>query len=197
MALSFSDIQRAAESLGVEACAVKAMVEVESSGSGFLLDGRVKVLFEGHIFWKELIKAGFNPVDYALKFPNIVYQRWDKGKYKGGSAEWERLNSAALINKKAALCSASYGLFQIMGFNHKACGFSTVQDFVDAQKESEARQLESFCAFMRSENLIQHLSRKDWSGFAKRYNGPGYTQNQYDVKLARAYDKCKQEALTR
>lgn len=192
MALSFSDIRKAAEQIGVEPCAVKAVIDVESSGSGFLPDGRPKILFEGHVFWKELKKRGVNPE--LLKMPNIVYPKWDKAQYKGGSAEWERLNSAALVNKEAALCSASYGLFQVVGFNHRAAGFDTVQAFVDAQKESEARQLESFCAFMRSEGIVLFLVGQDWAGFARRYNGPGYAQNQYDVKLARAYDRCKREA---
>lgn len=191
MALSFSDITKAAESLGVKPCAIQAVVDVESSGSGFLPDGRPKVLFEGHVFWKELKKRGIDPAPLAAKHPNIVYPKWDKSQYKGGAAEWERLNCAALLNKEAALCSASYGLFQIMGFNHRAAGFDTVQAFVDAQKESEARQLQSFCAFMRSEGLVPFLLGLDWAGFARRYNGPGYAANQYDVKLRRAFERCK------
>ena len=191
MALSFSDIQKAAEQIGVEPCTVKAIVEVESGGSGFLPDGRVKILFEGHVFLKELQKRGIDPAPLAAKHPNIIYPKWDKSQYKGGAKEHERLNSAALVNKEAALCSASWGLFQIMGFNHRACGFATVQDFVDAQKESEANQLYTFCAFMRSEGLLLFLKGLDWAGFARRYNGPGYAQNQYDVKLRKAYERCK------
>ena len=191
MALSSSDIRKAAEQIGVEPCVVKAVVDVESGGEGFLPDGRVKILFEGHVFWKELQKRGIDPAPLSAKYPNIVYPKWDKSKYKGGTAEWERLNTAATVNREAALCSASYGLFQIMGFNHKACGFDTVQAFVDAQKESEAKQLETFCAFMRSEGLVLFLVGKDWAGFARRYNGPGYAQNQYDTKLRRAYERCK------
>lgn len=189
MALSFSDIKKAAELIGVEPCTVKAIVEVESGGSGFLPDGRVKILFEGHVFWKELQKRGINPE--LLKMPNIVYPKWDKSQYKGGAQEHERLNAAALVNKEAALCSASWGLFQIMGFNHRLCGFSSVQDFVDAQKESEANQLNSFCQFMKNEGLVLFLKGLDFAGFARRYNGPGYAQNQYDVKMRKAYERCK------
>ena len=192
MALSFSDIQYAAALIGVEPCAVKAVVEVESGGSGFLSDGRPKILFEGHIFWKELQKRGVDPVPLAAKYPNIVYPKWDKSKYKGGTGEHDRLILAiSLGHGPAALCSSSWGLFQIMGFNHKACGFGTVEAFVAAQGESEAKQLESFCAFMRSEELVSYLVKRNWAGFARRYNGPGYADNQYDVKLARAYARCK------
>lgn len=191
MALSFSDIRKAAELIGVEPCAVQAVVDVESGGSGFLPDGRTKILFEGHVFWKELQKRGIDPAPLAPKYPNVIYPKWDRSQYKGGAAEWERLNTAALVNKEAALCSASYGLFQIMGFNHRAAGFDSVQAFVDAQKESEAMQLQSFCAFMRSEGLVLFLVGRDWAGFARRYNGSGYAANQYDVKLRRAYERCK------
>lgn len=191
MTLSFSDIKNAAALIGVDPCAVKAVVEVESGGSGFLPDDRPKILFEGHVFWKELQKRGIDPAPLAPKYPNVIYPKWDKSQYKGGAAEYERLNTAALVNKDAALCAASWGLFQIMGFNHRACGFDTVQTFVDAQKESEAKQLESFCALMRSEGLILFLLGLDWPGFARRYNGPGYAQNQYDMKLQRAYERCK------
>lgn len=189
MALSSSDIRNAAEQIGVEPCAVKAVVDVESGGDGFLPDGRVKILFEGHVFWKELQKRGINPE--LLKMPNIVYPKWDKSQYKGGAQEHERLNAAALVNKEAALCSASWGLFQIMGFNHRLCGFSSVQDFVDAQKESEANQLNSFCQFMKNEGLVLFLKGLDFAGFARRYNGPGYAKNQYDVKMRKAYERCK------
>ena len=189
MALSSSDIRNAAEQIGVEPCAVKAVVDVESGGDGFLPDGRVKILFEGHVFWKELQKRGINPE--LLKMPNIVYPKWDKSQYKGGAQEHERLNAAALVNKEAALCSASWGLFQIMGFNHRLCGFSSVQGFVDAQKESEANQLNSFCQFMKNGGLVLFLKGLDFAGFARRYNGPGYAQNQYDVKLRKAYERCK------
>lgn len=191
MALSFSDIKKAAALIGVDPCAVKAVVEVESGGSGLLPDGRPKILFEGHVFWKELKKRGIDPAPLAPEYPNAIYPKWDKTQYKGGSAEYERLNTAALVNKDAALCSASWGLFQIMGFNHLACGFDTVQAFVDAQKESEARQLQSFCAFMRSKGLVPFLTCQDWAGFARRYNGPGYANNQYDIKIQKAYAQCK------
>ena len=190
MALSFSEIKTSAAFLGLDPCAVKAVLEAESAGSGFLPDGRPRILFEGHVFWKELQARGIDPAPLSGNFPNIVHPRWDRKRYQGGAAEWERLNAAVLISREAALCSASWGLFQIMGFNHAACGFDTVGDFVQAQKESEARQLESFCAFLKSQGHVRFLAAHDWAGFAARYNGPGYAANQYDLKLRRAYERC-------
>ena len=193
MILSLPDINRAAQSLGIDPCAVSAVIAVESAGSGFLPDGRARILFEGHVFWKELQKHGLDPTPLAVAHPDIVYPRWDRSRYRGGAAEWDRLDLAVLLHEEAALCSASYGLFQIMGFNHKFCGFDTVQAFVDAQKQSEARQLEAFCAFMRARGLAPLLAGRDWAGFARRYNGPGYAANQYDLRLLQAYNNCKQK----
>jgi len=42
--------------------------------------------------------------------------------YKEGEAEYERLLRARRINEDAANASTSWGLFQIMGFNHAAWG---------------------------------------------------------------------------
>jgi hypothetical protein len=193
MTLPLVDIKKAAAQIGLEPCTILAVLSVESSGSGFLPDGRLKILFEGHVFWRELQKRGIDSVPLAKKFPNIVYPRQDGKQYRGGAAEWERLNAAALINRPAALCSASWGLFQIMGFNYAACGFDSVEAFVAAQEQGEAEQLESFCAFLKSQGHARFLAAQDWAGFAARYNGPSYAKNQYDVRLRRAYEHCKQE----
>lgn len=189
MPLSSAEIEAAAVLIGASPCAVKAVVEVESSGSGFLPDGRPKILFEGHVFWQELEKRGMNPE--LLHMPDVLYPKWDKSKYKGGAAEHDRLKAAALVNQEAALCSASWGLFQIMGFNFRYCGFSSVENFVKAQEKSEADQLRSFCAYMQSTRLVPYLERMDWAGFARRYNGSGYAANKYDERLKAAYEKCR------
>lgn len=94
------------------------------------------------------------------------------------------------LDEEAALQSASWGLFQIMGFNFKACRFKTVFDFVDAHVESEARQLDAALGFIRSKELVSTLKEKDWARFARVYNGPGYAKNKYDEKLAAAYRRA-------
>jgi hypothetical protein len=84
--------------------------------------------------------------------------------------------------------SASYGAFQICGFNAGACGFGDVEVFVEAMK-TEQGQLEAFVAFIKSSGLADELQRKDWKGFARIYNGPSYSANAYDVKIANAYEQ--------
>ncbi|MEG6992119.1 N-acetylmuramidase domain-containing protein, partial [Pseudomonas aeruginosa] len=35
--------------------------------------------------------------------------------------------------------------------------------------------------------LLKALKGRKWAEFARRYNGPAYARNLYDVKLERAY----------
>lgn len=191
--ITWADILAAAEKLGIEPCAMSAVHSVESAGDGFLPSGRPKILFEGHVFWKELKVRGIDPQPLAASHPSIVYPKWVKTHYKGGEKEYERLEAARAINEEAALSSASWGAFQIMGFNHKACGYPDVFAFVEANKADAASQLAAFCGFISKQNMVRHLKSLDWAAFAKAYNGPGYAQNKYDVHLKNAYDKCRKE----
>lgn len=51
---------------------------------------------------------------------NILYPKWEKGHYKGGFRQYERLEQARRINHEAADASASWGMFQVMGLNYAA-----------------------------------------------------------------------------
>jgi len=187
--LSDEIIKDTAKDLGVDAAALKAVVKVESAGSGFLSDGRPKILFEGQVFWRELKKRNVDPTQYAAGNPEILYEHWTKKHYRGKEGEYDRLERAKLLNKEAALCSASWGLFQIMGFNYKAAGFDTVDSFVEAQYKDEGEHLQAFCNFMKHEKILSHLKDKNWAEFARRYNGPAFKKNRYDEKIAAAYQQ--------
>ena len=191
--LKESDIQALAGTLGVDVATVKAVNEVESRGRGFNADGNPKILFEGHVFWKELEKRDVDPAAYVAGNADILYKKWTKAHYKGGAAEYDRLNKAInLIPNnpqvaEAAYASASWGLFQIMGYHYEAMGYDGVVDFVGDMQLSEGKQLEAFGKFLTKNNLVGHLRDKQWAEFARRYNGPGYAANQYDRKLKEAY----------
>ena len=187
--LKEEQIQQVAKEFGVDQAAIKAVKEVESKGSGFLPSGRPIILFEGHIFWRELVNNKKNPKDYLSNNQDIIYPTFDRSHYKGGEKEYDRLNRAIAIDRDAALKSASFGLFQIMGFNYKLAGYDTVEHYVAAQQESELNQLTAFVNFVKNTKLIEHLKTQDWAAFAKGYNGAQYAQNQYDVKLKAAFTK--------
>ena len=75
-----------------------------------------------------------------------------------------------------------------MGFHWKLLGYASVQEFVNAMYHSEGAQLDAFVRFIKADaGLHRALRSKDWADFARRYNGPAYAKNQYDVKLAEAY----------
>lgn len=183
--LTENDYQRAAEELCCEVAVIKAVAEVESRGSGFNADGTPKTLFEGHWFHK------FTNGRFTGKYKSISYPRWTRIFYGNQKEEKRRLSLAASLDRTAALKSASWGKFQIMGFNYDKCGFKNVQDFVNAMYDSEGRQLDAFVAYIKDRKLDDELREKNWAKFAYYYNGPGFEKNKYDTKMADAYKKFK------
>lgn len=187
-------IKDLANRLGIEPALLKAVQLVEAAGrDGFLADGRPQILFEGHIMYKEFHKKfPDRDLDYLCKrFSMVFYPKWDKSKYFGGLGEYKRLELAKEIDEECALKATSWGMFQIMGFNHNLCGCKDVFDFVHKMSESHEKQLELMYYFMNNSGCLKELKEKDWAGFAKKYNGPGYAQNAYDQKLRNAYENFK------
>lgn len=193
--LSENDLTDFAKKYNLELAAVKAVNEVESAGKGFLMDGKPKILFEGHVFWQQLKKAGINPESLLTpQNKNVLYQKWTKIYYQGGTKEYNRLNQAIAISadpkvKEAALSAASWGSFQIMGYHAKSLGYPSVQNFVDRMGVHEREHLLAFGKFLEVNNIMIHLRNKNWAKFAERYNGSGYKANGYDEKLRKTYLK--------
>ncbi|MGB5944061.1 MAG: N-acetylmuramidase family protein [Leeuwenhoekiella sp.] len=193
--LGEQDLIDFANKYDLELAVIKAVNEIESSGKGFLIDGRPRILFEGHIFWKQLEKRGLDPTDFLTEYTeNVLYPSWVRKHYEGGAAEYERLEKAAGMSDidavhDAAYASASYGSFQIMGFHFADLGYPTVDSFVAAMYTHEREHLKAFGRFLEANNLLRHLKSKNWRAFARGYNGAGFESNRYDTKLERAYRK--------
>lgn len=184
MKLATQDFERAAQRLHCPLAAVRAVCEVEAPRGGFNPDGSVVTLFEGHWFYK-LTKGA-----YAQSHPNLCFPNWTREHYgKTWQQEQDRLKTAQALSYDAACKSASWGRFQIMGFNHAIVGFPNVREFVNAMKESEGRQLDAFVEFIEHRELADELQRGDWKSFARIYNGPRFYENRYDEKLSAAYRK--------
>lgn len=84
--LSEDDLIQFAEKYKIELAVVKAINALESKGKGFLIDGRPRILFEGHIFWKELKNREIDPQSFVSNHThNILYPKWTKKYYVGGS----------------------------------------------------------------------------------------------------------------
>lgn len=179
--LTEQDFLEASKLLNCEIALIKAVTQIESGGYGFFEDDRPKILFEAHYFSK------FTKGKYDKTKPNISSPTWNRRLYIGGISEYTRLDEAIKLDKKSALQSASWGMFQIMGSNYSACGFKNVEDFVKAMYENSKNHLLAFCSFLKSKGLDKKLIAKDWAGFALGYNGAGYKANSYDVKIKNAY----------
>jgi hypothetical protein len=172
-------IGAAAEKIGCEAAAVRAVIDVESHG-GFLPDGRPKILYERH-FFSRLTGRKFDGSHPGISSPSAG------GYGAGGAHQYDRLNEAVALDRDAALRSASWGLFQVMGDNCKALGYADAEAFVAAMVSGEAAQLDAFVGFVKVNRLADELIRHDWAGFARGYNGKEFRKNRYDEKLAAAY----------
>lgn len=178
--------QLSAASLNVDVASIKAVAEVESSGSG-IIAARPVILFEPHVFWKELRKRGITP---ALS--DICYPKWGSKPYpKGQDAQYARLDRASQIHREAALSACSWGKFQILGNNWKLAGCNSLQQFINKMFESEDKHLEMFVSYIKNTFLDDELRSHDWSGFAAGYNGPLYRKHGYHLKLPKAHQKFK------
>ncbi len=188
--LSDSDFCDTARRWGIEEAALRAVVEVEcSSKGGFLADGRPRILFEGHIFWRKLKERGIDPAPLAPLHPSILYPHWVTTHYRRGAGEWERFEEAAAISLDAAIEASSWGLFQIMGFHWRTCGCGSPSEFRALMERSEREQMELAMIFLEKTGIGRWLKTKDWCTFALRYNGSGYRANRYDQRLDAAYRK--------
>ena len=176
--LSESGLQRSTDLLHTGAAEIWTLLSVETQGCGFLNDRRPLILFERHIFHQQ--------TGGSLDAAHPLISSPVPGGYLGGAQEYERLQQAISLNRRAALHSASWGIGQIMGLNAKLAGFESVETMVSAMQEGEDAQLMAVAQFLRAKKLNVLLARHDWQGFARKYNGPNFKRNQYDTRLAAA-----------
>lgn len=190
--LTNEQIKQLAIQHGIEYACLKAVVEVEASGDGFI--GELpKILYEPHIMHRLLTKKNYITIRNNLMkaHPDLCYPKWGTYKYGTVASQHDRLAKAAAFNRDTALESCSWGLGQVMGFHWKSLDYESLQAFINDMYESEAKQLEAMIRFIKTNGLLIHLKNKDWVSFAKGYNGSGYAKNNYHIKLANAYNKYK------
>ncbi|WP_309086373.1 N-acetylmuramidase domain-containing protein, partial [Chelativorans sp.] len=180
-------VRRIAARMKVEAEVLMAVIEVESDGKTYAtVEGRKEPLirFEGHYFDRRLTgKERERARKEGLAHPNA-------GAVKNPSsqaARWRMLRAAMAIDEDAALESASYGVGQVMGAHWKALGYESVQAMVAAVRKDVAGQIEAMACYIEKFGLADELQRKDFTAFARGYNGPGYSRNRYHTKMAAAY----------
>lgn len=191
--LTEADFQAAADALGpgISPAIVHAFAHVESGGkSGFGPSGLPIIAYEGHKFRE--FTGGIYDNNKDHPFLSYKYKKKAGAEWKHNNADqataWKTLKEAMALNHKAALKATSWGMFQVMGFNHRMCGFKKVDDFVAAMKASEKSQLLAFVEFCKhNKALVKAMQDKNFAGMAKAYNGPDY--GDYDRRMEKAYKK--------
>jgi hypothetical protein len=177
--LSSQSLDEACDVLKVVPAAIWAVLAVETHGCGFLQDRRPTILFERHIFHRE--------TDGMHSFNNPSISSSKPGGYMGGAAEYDRLRKAITLDRRAALNSASWGIGQIMGFNAGIAGFDSAEAMVTAMVQTEDFQLRAVVNFLKSQELDKPMARRDWTSFARGYNGRDYADNHYDTRLEASF----------
>lgn len=184
--LTDCDYRQVARQLGIDIASIKAIVEIETGRThrGFNDDGSPIVNFDLRVFRTMASRRKIDLDSFEESHPLVFSE--------GGATQSEhhaRLCKAMSIDSVAAIQSTFWGMFQIGGFNWKSCGASSVSHFVELMSASERSQLDLFAEFIRSSGLLPLLQAKDWSAFARGYNGPSYAEQGYHTRLAEAYQK--------
>lgn len=193
-----TQIRQLAREFGLKtSAALRAVIEVECRGSGFIQNGDIiepVILYEP--FWAYRLLKQHN-AELAEKLATTapdLFMRKAPTSYGKLSDQHVKLQTAcSLLNpyqlRHIALKSCSWGMGQVMGFNFELAGFSNFQSFINAMYSNEYHQVRAMLSFIKNKNLISDLNKGDWAGFAKVYNGPNFKRFEYDTKLAAAYKK--------
>lgn len=168
-----------ADRLSVSLRQLRAVAQVESSGSGFDDQGRPKILYERHLFHR-LTAGKWSPAPFSMK---------NDGGYDQSS--WDKLLAACGRDPDAAFGSCSWGQFQVLGLHWKALGYASPFVLAASTVKDQAGHYELLARFIERNNLKGAMAAistdpEDCRAFARAYNGPAYAKGRYHEKLARA-----------
>ena len=185
--LTDADFRLVADELGIEVATLKAVVAIEAGAQmkGFWAPGVPVINFDRTMYNRFRSRAADKSGAKGEKVPD--------GLSGYALREWTQLVNARRINAQGANLGTFWGMFQIGGFNYKLCGCSSVEEFVRLMSYSELEQLELFAAFVRNTGMLDDLKKKDWAGFARKYNGASYARRGYHTRMASAYAKYKKQ----
>lgn len=191
--LTEADFEEIAADLGVEAAAIKAIVEIETGRTrkGFHSEGKPIINFDLPVFRRTAARRGIN---LARHSSSPALQPVNIKKYGGQqAAQQARFDAALAIDSIAAIESTFWGMFQIGGFNWKLCGMPSREEFVKMMSRSEYDQLRLFANYMENTGLVKYMRDKNWAAFARIYNGPSYASRGYHTRMAAAYNKYRKK----
>ncbi|MGB7288120.1 MAG: N-acetylmuramidase domain-containing protein [Salaquimonas sp.] len=186
---SRNEIKQIATERSFEPVSLLAVVEVESGGRILATIGKRKeplIRFEGHYFYRLLGAANRNKaVVRGLAHRSagrIANPRTQSGR-------WKLLDKASAIDRDAALQSVSWGVGQVMGSHWRWLDYASIDHLVAEARSGLSGQVQLMARFIEKAGLVGALNSQDWRVFARGYNGPAYAKNDYDKKLAKAYQR--------
>ncbi|RWR09818.1 N-acetylmuramidase domain-containing protein [Paenirhodobacter populi] len=162
-----TDFVRAAEAIGCDVAAIRAVWEVEAACNPFRADGSLERRFELHKTTPPLM-----PYSQGLKLTNAARERLFMKRY----AE----------NPEDAMRATSFGAPQIMGFNHLKAGYPSAAQMVASFAQSEGNQIGAFVRLAQAWGIDSALRAHDWKTFARVYNGNANVAS-YSAKIEAAY----------
>jgi hypothetical protein len=182
------DLPRIGHRIGVGEDEIHAVWDVEAASKASDASGRLPMLYEPHIAWRETKGAQRR----RLADAGLAYAKWKKSYPKDS---YPRLLKAIEIAGLKALRWCSWGSPQIMGFNHEAAGYATPEAMVLDFIEDEDNQLEAFIRFVIAKNLGDEIRDHRWQGFENGYNGGGQG-GAYARKLEDAFKRWQRRPDT-
>lgn len=179
--LTEKDFELVANELQIEVAVIKAVVEIEAGKAmkGFWAPGIPVINFDRAMYTRYKNKVPSNEGAQGESVP--------EGLSGYALKEWKELINARKVNAQGANMGTFWGMFQIGGFNYKICGCENVNEFVKRMAYSELEQLQLFAVFITNSGMVESLRKKDWSTFARKYNGSSYAKRGYHTKMASAY----------
>ena len=188
---TIQDIAAVGREFNLEPAALLAVADVESGGQVYaVVDDKPEPLirFEGHYFDRRLtpekqLRARAEKLASPIvgKIPNPRTQ----------AGRWRLLERAAAIDRKAAYESVSWGVGQVMGAHWAWLGYASVDAMVDEARSGADGQARLMARYIEMAGLADVLTARNWSAFARGYNGPDYRRYRYHTRLASAYQSYR------
>jgi hypothetical protein len=178
--LSERGVAAACDRLRVGLAEIWAILKVETRGCGFLADRRPQIVFERHVFHHETYgRFDAGHPDVSDPHPG--------GYGAGGVHQYTRLETALRLDRRAAFRSAAWGIGRVMGRNAELVGFADVDSMVREMTASEDAQLRGLHGYIVATGLDRALQQRDWTSFARGFNGRRFAENGYDTMLDDAF----------
>jgi len=173
--------------LGIDPDYIRALLRVESGGSGFSPAGRLIIRFEAHVF--DSLTPNIDLYEKTLVYDKDEpwkYQEWRPSEDEDWRAlhasqeeEWHAFQHFADVDRNASMRSIGMGAGQVMGFNYGGIGYASVQEMMESFSDSETGELNQVAAvfaYLYRVGAVTALQNANWTRVAALYNGTGQVE---------------------